>query len=97
MIFWCLFAFIGSGFEHSIANMTLLSLAMFMPHPDGLTWAACAYNVGVVTLGNIVGGSLFVAGSYCYASRLPAREAVGMTAHAIKDNARPPRWRKSRL
>ena len=25
VIFWCLFAFIGAGFEHSIANMTLLS------------------------------------------------------------------------
>ena len=24
MIFWCLFAFITSGFEHSVANMTLL-------------------------------------------------------------------------
>src|SRR5262252_3623143 len=24
-IFWCLYAFIASGFEHSVANMTLLS------------------------------------------------------------------------
>src|SRR5215469_11230580 len=87
MIFWCLFAFIGSGFEHSVANMTLLSLAMFMPHPDGLTWTACAYNVGVVTLGNIVGGSLFVAGSYCYASRSPARDTVVAPSRAIGDTA----------
>ncbi|MBT4375088.1 MAG: formate/nitrite transporter family protein, partial [Nitrospina sp.] len=32
MIFWCLFAFIGSGFEHSIANQSLLGMAMFLPH-----------------------------------------------------------------
>jgi nitrite transporter NirC len=87
MIFWCLFAFIGSGFEHSVANMTLLSLAMFMPHPEDLTWAACAYNVGVVTLGNIVGGSVFVAGSYCYACRSPARDTVAASARAIRETA----------
>src|SRR5262249_18281025 len=27
VIFWCLLAFIASGFEHSVANMTLLGLA----------------------------------------------------------------------
>jgi len=68
MIFWCLFAFIGSGFEHSIANMTLLTLAMLMPATEGLTWSACAYNITVVTLGNIVGGAVMVAGVYCFAS-----------------------------
>ena len=28
MIFWCLLAFFATGFEHSIANMTLLTLAL---------------------------------------------------------------------
>jgi nitrite transporter len=32
MIFWCLFAFMGSGFEHSIANQPLMSLALFLPN-----------------------------------------------------------------
>src|SRR5690606_18379156 len=33
-IWWCLFAFIACGYEHSVANMTLLSLAMILPqHP----------------------------------------------------------------
>ena len=27
-IFWCLYAFIASGFEHSVANMTLLSIVL---------------------------------------------------------------------
>ncbi len=34
LIFWCLFAFIGSGFEHSIANMSLLAMGLLIPHPD---------------------------------------------------------------
>ena len=33
LIFWCLFAFIALGFEHSVANMTLLPMALFLPHP----------------------------------------------------------------
>ncbi len=32
LIFWCLFAFIGAGFEHSVANMTLLGIGLFLPH-----------------------------------------------------------------
>lgn len=34
MVFWCLFAFITSGFEHSVANMTVFATALFMPHPE---------------------------------------------------------------
>jgi nitrite transporter NirC len=33
VIFWCLLAFIASGFEHSVANMTLLGLALAGNHP----------------------------------------------------------------
>ena len=32
MIFWCLFAFIGAGFEHSVSNMTLLGMNLLGPH-----------------------------------------------------------------
>ena len=41
-IFWCLYAFIASGFEHSVANMTLLidRAARAAPgHRDGPAWA----------------------------------------------------------
>ncbi|MDZ5000840.1 nitrite transporter NirC, partial [Clostridium perfringens] len=31
MIFWCLFVFITAGFEHSVANMTLLSIGLLSP------------------------------------------------------------------
>ena len=64
MIFWCLFAFITSGFEHSIANMTLLSIALFIPHSNQVTLGGFIYNLSAVTLGNIVGGALFVGLAY---------------------------------
>ncbi len=60
MIFWCLFAFIGSGFEHSIANQSLLSMAMFLPHGPEISVAGFINNQIFVTLGNLVGGGAFV-------------------------------------
>lgn len=68
LIFWCLFAFISSGYEHSIANMTLLSLSLFSPHGDMVSWMGFARNLFYVTLGNIVGGSFFVGALYCIAT-----------------------------
>lgn len=68
VIFWCLFAFIACGFEHSVANMTLLSIAMFGNHPETVSITGFAHNMLWVTLGNIVGGAIFVAGSYFVAT-----------------------------
>ena len=64
VIFWCLLAFIASGFEHSVANMTLLGLAMAGNHPETVSLAGFAWNLGWVTLGNAIGGAVFVAGAY---------------------------------
>ncbi|MBI5745997.1 MAG: formate/nitrite transporter family protein [Nitrospirae bacterium] len=64
LIFWCLFAFIGSGFEHSVANMTLLGIGLFLPHGDSISWFGFARNLIPVTLGNIIGGGVFVGGLY---------------------------------
>ena len=48
VIFWCLLAFVGSGFEHSIANQSLLSLALFQPHPDTVSWGDfCGIKCGL--------------------------------------------------
>ena len=79
LIFWCLFAFIGSGFEHSIANQSLLGLGLFLPHAEGVSWAGFAWNQTWVILGNIVGGGVFVGGLYWLASpvwRARAPEAI---------------------
>ena len=70
LIFWCLFAFIGAGFEHSVANMTLLSIGLFLPHdPHLVSWAGFARNLVVVTAGNIVGGALCIGLPYWYVAQ----------------------------
>lgn len=68
LIFWCLFAFISSGYEHSIANMTLLGISLFSPHPVDITWFGYFRNLFYVTMGNIVGGSFFVGALYYMAT-----------------------------
>jgi len=66
IIFWCLFAFITSGFEHSVANMTLLSLSLLIPHPETVSLVGLAANLIPVTIGNIIGGAVFVGAAYWY-------------------------------
>ncbi len=64
LIFWCLFAFVGSGFEHSIANQSVLGMALFLPHGAAITWGGFVWNQIFVGVGNVVGGSLFVGVAY---------------------------------
>nr|MBA3967109.1 formate/nitrite transporter family protein [Nitrospirales bacterium] len=64
LIFWCLFAFIGSGFEHSIANQSLLGIALFLPHGPDISWTGFLWNQMWVVSGNIVGGVVFMGGAY---------------------------------
>jgi len=85
LIFWCLFAFIGSGFEHSIANQSLLGLALFLPHDVGVSWAGFARNQLWVILGNIIGGGVFVGGVYWMAS--PVRKARTSTMSTVGNPA----------
>ncbi len=64
VIFWALFAFIASGFEHSVANMTLFSIALLGKHPATVSLSGMGYNLLWVTLGNLFSGSLFMAVGY---------------------------------
>ena len=74
VIFWCLFAFIASGFEHSIANMTLFSIAIFGEHPETVNLFGMAHNLFWVTLGNVLSGSVFMALGYWQYSKNPKLE-----------------------
>ena len=77
LIFWCLFAFIGAGFEHSVANMTLLGVGLFLPHdPSLVSWAGFARNLTIVTAGTVVGGALLVGLPYWYVAQAQRRVAV---------------------
>ena len=53
-------AFVALGFEHSVANMYLIPLAMLLA-AEGVTVAGFAASLVPVTLGNIVGGGVLVA------------------------------------
>lgn len=64
LIFWCLFGFIGTGYEHSVANMSLLAMILLSGHDAAIGWGGYAYNLLWVTLGNAVGGVLFMAFPY---------------------------------
>ncbi len=68
VIFWCLFAFIASGFEHSVANMSLLGFPLLSGDHAGISWYGYFRNIGIVVLGNIVGGSLLIGAAYAFVS-----------------------------
>ena len=75
-IWWCLLAFIASGYEHSIANMTLFALSWFGAHTPEYTLGGIGYNLWWVTLGNTVSGVLFMGLGYWYATPRAQRPAV---------------------
>lgn len=75
LIWWCMFTFITSGYEHSIANMCGLMLGLLLPHGEAISWAGYGYNLALATFGNIVGGALFVGGLYWLGSPLARRQA----------------------
>jgi formate/nitrite transporter FocA (FNT family) len=60
-------AFVAAGFEHCIANMYIIPLAMLEKFfnttslaAETVTWAGFLNNLLPVILGNLVGGSLLV-------------------------------------
>jgi formate/nitrite transporter len=60
-------AFVAAGFEHSIANMYLMPLAMLVQAPAAatlVTWSGMAANLVFVIAGNLVGGSVLVGLTY---------------------------------
>jgi formate transporter len=61
-------AFVAAGFEHSIANMYIIPLAMLLeafgntvPNSPAVTWLGFFSNLVPVILGNLIGGSVLVA------------------------------------
>jgi nitrite transporter NirC len=84
LIFWCLFAFIACGFEHSIANMTIFSVALLGNHPASVSVAGMAHNLAWVTLGNAIAGAFFMAGAYWRAcGPMPAESSKPMVHAAM--------------
>lgn len=61
MIFWCIFVFMVCGFEHSIANMSILGVGVAN---GGITIGQYCYSVLLATVGNMIGGVVFTALPY---------------------------------
>ncbi|MDI6731223.1 MAG: formate/nitrite transporter family protein [Candidatus Margulisbacteria bacterium] len=81
-IFFPIMAFVASGFEHSVANMYFIPMGLLLKSNAAvvaasglageklanLTWSGFVYNNLIpVTLGNIVGGAVFVGAIYAFA------------------------------
>lgn len=64
-LWWPVMAFVALGFEHSIANMFYIPLAIFQGAPIG--WDSFVLdNLIPATLGNILGGALLVGSTHYY-------------------------------
>lgn len=65
-------AFVASGFEHSVANMYFIPVGLFIAPELGIAEANLSWsgflvgNLLPVTIGNIIGGALFVGGAYWF-------------------------------
>jgi nitrite transporter NirC len=64
MNFCCVTTFVTCGFEHSVANMTFLAIGLMNPQGAAISLGGFFYNLIIVTLGNMVGGILFVGVPY---------------------------------
>lgn len=62
-IWFPVMTFVAIGFQHSVANIFVITAAIF---EQGSTWLAFIQNFIPVFLGNVVGGAIFVAGFYFY-------------------------------
>ena len=71
VLWWALLGFIGSGFEHSIANATMFSLGAL---EGSIGWEALARNLLWTIPGNVVGGGLLVGLGYAWITK--PREVV---------------------
>lgn len=61
-IWFPIMAFVAIGFEHVVANMFFIPMGIFL---GGVTWSQFFLNNMVpATLGNIIGGGIFVAAIY---------------------------------
>ena len=72
-IWFPIMAFVACGFEHSVANMYTVPAGMMLG--AGVTWGQfLIWNLLPVTLGNIVGGMVFVGAAYsfCFKRELSA-------------------------
>lgn len=72
-------AFVAIGFEHSIANWFFLPFGLAVGVPGVVSVAGAGRNIAAVTAGNVVGGTLLVAGVYWVAYLRGERSSGGVS------------------
>lgn len=83
-------AFVAAGFEHSIANMYFLPLAMMLQASAGqaVEYAGLWRNLVPVIAGNLVGGSVLVALVYYVIYRRGADASADSSSHTAPGSGR---------
>lgn len=74
MIWFCLYAFIAAGFEHSVANMTVFSVALLSEHSQSISISGALWNLTFVTIGNAIAGALIMGVGYWIAAGRPRED-----------------------
>jgi len=64
-LWWALLAFVASGFEHSVANMTIFGLGLYT-HLPLATASTLTRNLLWTVPGNVIGGGLLVGLAYSW-------------------------------
>ena len=64
MVMWCILIFMICSFEHSIANMSIIGVGLLNPCGLDITVPGYLRTLLFVSLGNVVGGAVFVALPY---------------------------------
>lgn len=68
----------AAGFEHSVANLYLMPMAMLLQLPGGkLGWAEFFTSLLPVLAGNVIGGALLVGLVYRFIFHPAAQDADG--------------------
>ncbi|KXO10133.1 Nitrite transporter NirC [Moritella sp. JT01] len=87
-IWWCLLAFIASGYEHSIANMTIFAMSYFGDSQEGFNLVGIGHNLLWVSLGNIISGTAFMGLGYWYSTPKAERPMVNPVAAQERTSVR---------
>ena len=66
ILFWCVLGFVALGYEHSIANAGIFTMAALCNTGSPIGYQGIILNMLPVTLGNLAGGSVFVALVYWF-------------------------------
>ena len=69
MVVWCIFIFMLCGFEHRVANMSIIGETLIHGKAAEVTVLLYLKNLLFVSVGNIVGGVCFVALPYAIIAR----------------------------